>query len=240
MNTVTETYGPSDQQRIDYFLPTDQASRGNIAVLVHGGFWRQQHDSSQMIPLATDLIQRGWIVANVEYRRGGNGGDWPNILDDVLAALRQVRRSQWVQDPGTRIVAMGHSAGGQLVLLASNLCDATVALAPVTDIARAHRENLGEGAVQEFFGASPAEIPEIVREASPLLQLPLITPTLVVHGDQDQRVPVEHSRAYVEASASAGRSADYLEVAGAEHFGMIDPAADHWAAVLGWADGVVA
>ncbi|QIM17735.1 alpha/beta hydrolase [Leucobacter coleopterorum] len=240
MSTTTETYGPSDQQRIDYFFPVDPTSHGSVAVLVHGGFWREQHDSSQMIPLATYLVQHGWIVANVEYRRSGNGGDWPNILDDIHTALQQVRGSQWAQQPGTRIVAIGHSAGGQLVLLASSISDATVALAPVTDIARTHRENLGEGAVQEFFGASPAEIPEVVREASPALQLPLLTPILVVHGDQDQRVPVEHSRAYVASATSAGRSADYLEIAGAEHFGMIDPAAGHWATVLGWVDGVIA
>lgn len=233
-HTTSEHYGPSEQQRIDYFLPTDSSDPHGIVALVHGGFWRQQHDSSQMVALATDFTQRGWIVANIEYRRAGCGGDWPHIIEDVRAALRQIRQSSLVPDPAARLVSIGHSVGGELVLLAEGACDAVVALAPVTDVARTEREHLGEDAVIEFFGSSRPDAAEVYREASPLDQLPVQHPTLVVHGDQDQRVPIEHSEAYAEAAKATDSPVTLLEVEGAEHFGMIDPTASHWPEVRSW------
>jgi acetyl esterase/lipase len=239
-HTNSESYGPSDQQRIDYFVPNDASELRGIVALVHGGFWRQQHNSSQMVALAADFAQRGWVVANIEYRRAGCGGDWPHIIDDVRAALRQIRQSSLVRDPATRLVSIGHSVGGELVLLAEGVCDAVVALAPVTDVARTEREHLGENAVIEFFGSSRADAEAVYREASPLEQLPVRHPTLVVHGDQDQRVPLAHSEAYVEAAKDVGSPVTLLEVEGAEHFGMIDPAASHWPAVRRWMAEVLA
>lgn len=233
-DTVTEHYGSSEQQRIDYSLPTDSSKSHGIVALVHGGFWRQQHNNSQMVALATDFAQRGWVVANIEYRRAGCDGDWPHIIEDVRAALHQIRQSSLVPDPAAPLLTIGHSVGGELVLLAEGVCDAVVALAPVTDVARTEREHLGEDAVTEFFGSSRPDAAEVYSEASPLEQLPVQHPTLVVHGDQDQRVPIEHSAAYVEAAKAAGSPVTFLEVAGAEHFGMIDPAASHWPAVRRW------
>ena len=51
---------------------------------------------------------------------------------------------------------------------------------------------------------------------------------VVVHGDQDQAVPVESSRGL------AGRFdwLDYRELAGTDHFAVIDPLAPAWTDVL--------
>ncbi|HEY1486612.1 MAG TPA: alpha/beta fold hydrolase, partial [Micromonosporaceae bacterium] len=38
-------------------------------------------------PLATDLVAHGYLCWNIEYRRVGNGGGWPNTLADVAAAI---------------------------------------------------------------------------------------------------------------------------------------------------------
>ncbi|MBO0706264.1 MAG: prolyl oligopeptidase family serine peptidase, partial [Candidatus Dormibacteraeota bacterium] len=57
---------------------------------------------------------------------------------------------------------------------------------------------------------------------------------LLVHGDEDVRVPVEHSRDYVAAARAAGDPVEYVEIAGGDHFCVIDPAHAAWAPVRDW------
>ncbi|MDA0564487.1 alpha/beta hydrolase [Streptomonospora sp. S1-112] len=251
-----------------------------VAVLLHGGWWRAAHDARLMDPVAAHLADRGWLVWNVEYRRtGGDGGGWPQTLEDVRAALALLgaRLADGAEpgDPAT-VVAVGHSAGGHLALMAAPGSPLTgvVGLAPVTDLRAAARLRLGEDAVADFLaadrrsgaadsgtqaagagGARPAAggtggaeqeaaavegaaaaAPADLDAASPLHRLPLGTPQLIVHGAADTRVPVEQSRAYVEAARAAGDAVDYVEPPDADHFAVIDPAHPAWKAVRTWLD----
>ena len=68
-----------------------------------------------MTPLARDLAARGFAAWNIEYRRvGQEGGGWPGTLEDVAAAADAVPGLDGV-DP-SRVVTVGHSAGGHLAL----------------------------------------------------------------------------------------------------------------------------
>jgi len=58
-----------------------------VAVLIHGGFWRARYGLDLEHSLAADLVARGWTVWNIEYRRIGEGGGWPETYDDVCAAI---------------------------------------------------------------------------------------------------------------------------------------------------------
>ena len=58
-----------------------------MAVLIHGGFWRARYGLDLEHALAADLVARGWTVWNIEYRRIGDGGGWPETFDDVRAAI---------------------------------------------------------------------------------------------------------------------------------------------------------
>jgi pimeloyl-ACP methyl ester carboxylesterase len=62
--------------------------------------------------------------------------------------------------------------------------------------------------------------------------VPPPVPVVVVHGDRDDRVPVELARGYVAAARRAGASAHLVELPGVEHFGPIDPLSPAWPAVL--------
>lgn len=225
-------YGSSRSQFVELW-PVPPRSRG-LAVLLHGGFWRARHGLDQMDPLCADLAERGWSVANVEYRRtDGDAGGWPGTLTDVLEAIDSVRQHR---DPGGPVVAIGHSAGGHLALLAaaSAAVDLTVALAPVTDLPRSAEEGLGEGAAPLFMGTTPEADPGSYRAASPRFRLPLGKPHLVVHGDADERVPVDHSRDYVAAARHAGDAVDYLELPDVGHFDLIDPSHHSWIEARSW------
>ncbi|WP_034286686.1 alpha/beta hydrolase family protein [Amycolatopsis benzoatilytica] len=220
----TLRYGSEPSQFVE--LHGAPGGRGT-AVLLHGGWWRARHDLHQLDPMAADLVSAGWSVANLEYRRiDGDTGGWPQTLDDVLAAIAAVAPS-----PSLPTVAIGHSAGGHLALLAGKRLglSGVVALAPITDVPRARAENLGEGAAGLFLtGDDPA--------ASPIRQLPIGCPQLVVQGDADVRVPAPHSRDYVAAAVAAGDEVEYLELPGVDHFRLIDPADEPWKPARGWLD----
>ena len=233
---ITLTYGEHPSQHIHRWGPRyADTGPAPIAVLLHGGWWRDHHGTGLMDPLATDLTDAGWAVWNVEYRRTGHdGGGWPQTRDDVTRALELLTtvaaREPDDLDP-TRVVVIGHSAGGHLALLTAPESPTThvVALAPVTDLERSAVAGLGEDAVASFLGPAPGA--ELYTDRSPLYRLPLGVPQVVVHGDADPRVPVEHSRDYVAAARAFGDQVEYHEVAGADHFAVIDPAHPAWTGV---------
>lgn len=214
-----------------------------VIVSLHGGWWRSRHDLHLNDPLCSALAARGWLVANVEYRRiDGDGGGWPTTLADVLEAIDTILTAFPDAALGP-VVTIGHSAGGHLALLVSSrdAVSAAIGLAPVTDLPRCLAEGLGEGATKQFLVAADADADVDVdvataREASPLHRLPLGVPQLIVHGDQDQRVPVEHSRDYVAAARAEGDDVAYREIADTDHFQVIDPTHPGWDAVTGWLD----
>lgn len=200
-------------------------------ILIHGGFWRARYDRSLMAPLARDLAGRGWNVANIEYRGLGNGGGWPATFDDVLAAIDGA-----LAGTGAGAVAIGHSAGGQLALWAAaeRPLAGVVAQAAVSDLHEAHRRDMSRGAVDEFLGGSPDEVPERYAAASPACRLPLHAPQLLVHGDADEDVPVELSRDYAAAATRAGDPVTYVELRGDGHYEHLDPATTAWRTVIDW------
>jgi fermentation-respiration switch protein FrsA (DUF1100 family) len=133
------------------------------------------------------------------------------MLDDVAAGARLV-------GPG---VAIGHSAGGHLALwlAAEGGATAAVALGGVCDLADAARRGLGGDAVQELLGGDDAP------DVDPARRLPLGRPQLLVHGTEDDRVPIEHARTYAVA---AGDECTLLELDGVDHFDVIDPRHERW------------
>lgn len=200
----TVTYGEHPDQVADVRRAGDR-----VAVIVHGGFWRPAFTRRNTRALAVDLALRGWTTWNVEYRRGGMAETLPDTTD----ALR-------LTGPAT---AIGHSAGGHLVLWAAaeGLVERAVSLAGVTDLARAARERIGDGAAIEFAGDDPP------ANADPSRRLPLPKPALLVHGTKDDRVPFDYSRAF--AAAGGG---ELLALSGAGHFEPIDPRTAEWAQVV--------
>jgi dipeptidyl aminopeptidase/acylaminoacyl peptidase len=69
--------------------------------------------------------------------------------------------------------------------------------------------------------------------------LPLGVPQLLVHGSEDDCVPVEMSRDYVAAAQKTGDKVDYVELPGAGHFEHLDPKGEAWKAVTEWLERVL-
>lgn len=227
----TYAYGDGPDHVADLLLP-DGDGLHRVAVLLHGGFWRARFTKTIMAALAADLAARGWATWNVEYRRVGTGGGVPETLDDVRRAIAELRDVDAPLDLD-RSVAIGHSAGGQLALCAAHgtMVAAVVSLAGVCDLESAARERIGNGAALEFTGGPPADRAEAYATADPMGLLPLGVEVLLVHGDADDRVPVQQSRSYERAARAAGDRCELLELPGVDHFALIDPRTAAWAAV---------
>jgi acetyl esterase/lipase len=229
-------YGDHPDQVANLHLPDDEGGPWPAVVVLHGGFWRERWDRTTTTPVACDLALRGLVAWNVEYRRvGQDGGGWRGTLDDVAAAVDALAAVE--EADLERVVALGHSAGAHLALWLAARTDARVrvraaiALAGVADLVAAARDGLGDGAVVEFLGGSPDDVPERYAAASPAALLPLRVPQLLVHGAADPVVPLRQSVDYAKAARSAGDVAEVVEVAGAGHFDVIDPGHTAWAVV---------
>jgi len=250
-------YGSDESQYGELYLPAAGTARQpGTVVVIHGGYWRARYAADLGTPLAADLAARGWAAWNLEYRRVGNGGGWPATLADVAAGidlLAQLDSPERDLDLG-RVVAIGHSAGGQLATWAAArpaLAPGEVGSAPevrvtgviaqaaVLDLVRGAAVGLSAGAVADFLGGLPAEAPERYRHASPQEQLPLAVPVRCLHAPDDDTVPFSQSVEYVRAAQAAGDDARLVEVTGG-HFGLIDPAAPAWQAALDQLPGLLA
>jgi acetyl esterase/lipase len=238
-------YGPGALHFGDLRLPAGTGPHP-VLIAIHGGFWRNSYSMEYMGHLCAALADRGAATWNVEYRRvGDEGGAWPGTLLDVAQAadhLQQLAPSYNLDL--RRVVALGHSAGGHLALwlaarpriaLSSPLyspaplpLNAAVSLAGVIDLSRAWELNLSDGAVLELLGSTPTEQPERYAAAAPQALLPLGARQLIVHGSDDESVPLALSQSYYEAAHAAGDDARMLILPGAGHFEPVDPRSREW------------
>ncbi|MEO6713203.1 MAG: alpha/beta hydrolase [Mycobacteriales bacterium] len=238
-------YGAEPSQNAELSLPPGFAPQLPVVVVLHGGFWKAAYGSELGAPLAADLVSFGVAVWNVEYRRVGAGGGWPATLLDVAAAVDLLASEGQAAAEGRldlgRVVALGHSAGGQLAVWAAARgrlpagapgaaprvsMSGAVSQAGVLDLVRASSLGLGGGAIDRLLGGEPDEVPERYAVASPVALAPLGVPVTVVHGLDDDVVPAEMSERYT-AAAGAEVTAVFLPEVG--HFELIDPAHAAWA-----------
>ena len=76
---ATFTYASEhpDQQAAYWRASNAEATAKGVVVFIHGGCWLSAFDMSHAYAFATGLSQAGYHVWSIEYRRAGNGGEWP-------------------------------------------------------------------------------------------------------------------------------------------------------------------
>lgn len=232
-------YGDHPDQVADLRVPPREGPHP-VVVLIHGGNWRAAITKTAIEALAVDLVWRGWATWNIEYRRVGTGGGAATTGADVTAAIRALDGVRGLDLQ--RVIALGHSSGGQLALCAAPAARvaAVVSVSGYCDLGEAVRSGLGGRAVEEFCDGRPEDAPANYDAADPIRRLPLGRTTLLAHGTDDDRVPADQSRSYAAAAARSGEPCELLLLEGAGHFDVIDPRSDHWRAIADSLPGLLA
>ena len=199
---------------------------------------------SHIRPFCTALSSLGYAVWSIEYRRVGNGGEWPVMFTDVGAAADRLREVADAQNLDlSRVAAIGHSAGGHLALwLASrhkklvseahvgspiNLIG-VVSLAGITDLADTLATNICTGNVINLMGGTPQQWPARYAAASPIELAPLGVPQYLIHGRHDDDVPLAHVQPYVARAQACGDNVTLAVIEDCGHFELVTPNSIAW------------
>ena len=226
------TYGSDPNQFGDLRVPAGKAPHP-VILFIHGGYWRAAYDLTHGGHLCAALTQAGFASWSLEYRRiGQEGGGWPGTQNDVLRGAKSLSKLQGYGLDLKRVIAAGHSAGGQLALwLAAQSAvqlRGVVPLAAVSDLRQAWSLKLSGGVVADYLGGTPEKVPARYASSSPIELLPIGVPQRVLHGKDDDVVPFEMSERFAHAS----KNASLVGIEGAGHFDLIDPQSRAWPTVL--------
>lgn len=225
---------------LDLYLPEEGERPLPLVIWVHGGGWRA---GSKERPPAVGLTARGYALASLQYRLSSES-KFPAQIEDCKAAVRWLRAhaGEYGLDPD-RFGAWGSSAGGHLVALLG-----TAGEVPEWEKGEYLEFSSRVQAVCDFFGPTdflkmdaagsrirhadpdspesqliggPIEAyPERVARANPIRYVDLVDPPfLIVHGDQDELVPLHQSELLYQALREAEVPVVLQVLRGAGHGG---------------------
>jgi acetyl esterase/lipase len=242
-------YGQDSQQFAELRFPHGPGPFPFLFV-IHGGFWRSAYDLKHIGQVCAAFTSKRIVTCNLEYRRVGNsGGGWPGTFQDVNAATDHVLEaiSSNSRVDTSRTAVLGHSAGGHLALWLTSShrvpkgspiqiaqkyrITLAVSLAGVSDLRAAWKQRLGNGAVERLLGGTPDQLPDRYNAASPSELLPSGSKQVLIHGVDDNIVPISQSEKFVERAEQLGDQARLIKLDDVGHFELIDPESEAWSEV---------
>lgn len=201
------SYGSNASQKLDLGLPGGRTSNTSLVVVVHGGGWATG-DKNELTWLLNGLKQRGFAVANINYRLTLNTPDnYKMQVDDLDSAVQYTLRLASVHTfNGQKLYIVGHSAGGHLSLAyaytrnSSGKVRAAGSLAGPTDLFAMsyYNFNIYNIILQPFLGVplfpASAAATQRYKDCSPQYQATASSPpTIFFHGDLDPVVYIDQS-----------------------------------------------
>lgn len=223
---------------LDLYMPAGKKDP-YLIVWVHGGAWRS--GSKEDPPLG--LLQAGYAMASVNYRLSEEA-IFPALIHDIKASIRFLRGNAKKYGYRTdKIVIWGSSAGGHLAALVGtsnndkelegNLgayLEESSSIQLIIDYygptnfltilgqSTPHGVSVRAPALQLLLGKPVEQVADIARKASPVHQVDRNDPPLlIVHGDQDNQVPVNQSLELMAAYKKNGIPVEIEFVPGAGH-----------------------
>ncbi|MDP9266067.1 MAG: prolyl oligopeptidase family serine peptidase [Chloroflexota bacterium] len=186
--------------------------------LVHGG--PEAHDSDGFSPQVQAWVDHGFAVLLANYRgSSGYGKAWRDALRGDpgfteladLAAVRDWAVAGGLADPD-RCVIGGGSWGGYLTLLALGTqpqrWSLGIAGVPIADYIAAYEDEMEPLRKYDraIFGGTPAEVPELYRERSPITYVERVrVPVMILAGANDPRCPIRQIENYVARLRELGK-----------------------------------
>jgi acetyl esterase/lipase len=230
-------------QILDVYLPETPSEKPlPLMIWIHGGAWM---GGSQANPPALYLVKKGFAVASIQYRFVKDA-IWPAQSYDCKAAIRFLRANaaKYNFDPD-RFAVGGDSAGGHLAAFigtsgdvkemegdlgntnVSSRVQAVVDWFGPTDLLLMGEQAGPNSMVKHddanapealLMGGPVQEKKDLAKTANPLTYIDKNDPPfLIMHGDNDQLVPIAQSRILAKALIDAGVEVTTKTIPGAGH-----------------------
>jgi acetyl esterase/lipase len=250
--SATFAYGGAPSQYAELFLPRG-AGPFPVAVLVHGGCWTKEFGGIvQLRNMAGALAARGIAAWNVEYRRVDEpGGGYPGTYEDMNAALAMLSQQarHYPLDLG-RLVAVGHSAGGQLVQWMAGRpripagsplyrpdplpVRRVVSLGGLADLRREQAviKSSCDREIGQLTGAPSDLRPDVFADTNAGDLLPNGSRTILVTGELDRISPPRVAHDFAARARAAGDAAEVVILPGASHYDEVAASSTSWPLVL--------
>lgn len=217
------SYGPTGRERLDVFPGAGR--RCPVLMYVHGGYWRSRDKESYSF-LAEPLVRAGATVVVISYSH------CPHVtLDQIVRQVRGACAWVWnnIDEYGGdhhRFYVCGNSAGGHLTAmmaatewpevdheLPSDLIKGAMSLSGLFDL-----EPLLLHSINQTLHMDAAT----ARRNSPVGLKPTLGGPFIsaVGGDESDEFK-RQSRELADAWKQAGAQAEYVEVAGRNHFTIV-------------------
>ncbi|OEJ99328.1 hypothetical protein A8C32_09180 [Flavivirga aquatica] len=219
---------------LDLYMPKKKGIYPAI-ILVHGGGWVRGTRKGYK-PMAISLVEKGYVVANIDYRLAGEA-KFPGAVQDVKAAVRWLRtNAEKFNVDSNKISGIGGSAGGHLISMASltghskkfngrgnypevsGELQATVIMGSgVNQVARVKKAKYKyiKNAYM-FFGGGYPEKAKNYREGSPINHITKhMKPILIIDGGKDK--PGERYTEFIKKLNKKGIINKFKIVPNAKH-----------------------
>jgi len=225
-------YASYPETKLDIFVPAGapagKAKRPGV-LAIHGGGWVNGTKEGVVANLVAPWVEKGFVVANVEYRLA-KAALGPAAVQDALAAAEWFRKNaaKYNVDP-KRIVVTGSSAGGHLALMVA-MANKSAGLGPtgkvaavvnfwgITDVIE---QTEGSGVRPYAIQWLPDSMPDrrdIARRVSPQVYVrKSLPPVFTVHSDADQTVPYDQGVTLVKMLRAVDVDAELYCLKGAAH-----------------------
>jgi pimeloyl-ACP methyl ester carboxylesterase len=246
---VHSAYGTDPNQFGELRLPVGSGPHP-VAVVIHGGCWLSTYaDLRNSDAMADALRAEGIATWNIEYRCVDQfGGGWPGtFLDAGMATdhLRQLAEAHALDL--SRVLTIGHSAGGHLALWVASrrTLDAdgplwtpdplsllgTIVLGGPGDLKRftANADiECQQGIVSRLLGGLPDEVPDRYHQGSPVERLPLGIRQVFISSEYDWVVFPALGEEYTAKARAVGDEAEHIIVKNAGHHELMAPGSVTW------------
>lgn len=224
-------YGSYDRNVMDVYLPAHRSPKTAFLVNIHGGAWTQG-DKKFDNQLSEYLLSQGIAVANLNYRYANfTDTHLPELLEDIDKVVKYLssHSREW-NTRSTGFSISGGSSGAHVSLMYAYTKNPQIKTiiercGPVdfTDV-----ETLEYIKMLNLFDAidkmsgnktewkSGGASPEAYTKTSPVKFINNI-PTLIIHGDKDEVVPIQQAYILEKALKAKGATHKLLVVPGAGH-----------------------
>ena len=213
-----------------WFIPARDSAPGPGVALVHG--WESARDRT--LPMAQFLHAAGFHCLTLDVR--GHGENPPELLPisggefgtDALAAFRAL-----LDRPEVTVGAIsGHSMGAIGAMLAGAVDERVAAIVATSSPADPYRLTRQTFRIAHLPFPDPIAYPlawlttrvylrprghAVASISAAVALVAHDRPILLIHGDDDDVVPLSHFRRLVRSARSAGREVDSLVIAGGRH-----------------------